>query len=135
MAFVALKVPRIESGVIFHAQQPFAFSVFNMVLITAKFDTFLALLNTFYKNKWIYLCYSCIIAVHVFNLNDEKPSFTASLYNLTLRENNMKDRLIGAVNATDPDGDQLTFAFQNATQGILLLWWLMGPKSSVELNI
>ena len=55
------------------------------------------------------------------NLNDETPSFTATLYNLTLRENNAKDRPIGAVNATDPDGDNLTFAFQNATQGIILL--------------
>jgi len=92
-----------------------------MVLITTRFDTFLAILNTFDNNKLILLCYSCIIEVHVLNLNDETPSFTASLYNFTLRENNAKARPIGAVNATDPDGDQLTFAFQNDNQGILLM--------------
>ena len=47
------------------------------------------------------------------NKNDHSPKFVKEAYRFNVTENNKPGYVIGTVNATDADGDILTYALDN----------------------
>ena len=47
------------------------------------------------------------------NQNDNNPKFTRAVYNFNVTENNPPGQIIGAINATDADGDVLSYIWDN----------------------
>ena len=57
---------------------------------------------------------SATVIIHVFNLNEHQPLFSKSIYEFTIPENKTVGVLEIAVNATDKDGDQITYSLINS---------------------
>ena len=51
--------------------------------------------------------------IHLINQNDNHPKFSRTVYNFNVTENNKPGQIIGVINATDADGDVLTYIWDN----------------------
>ena len=53
------------------------------------------------------------MTIHIINENDNRPQFTRAAYNFNVTENNKPGQIVGVINATDDDGDKLSYTSNN----------------------
>ena len=55
------------------------------------------------------------MTIHLINVNDNHPQFTRAVYNFNVTENNKPGQLVGVIDATDADGDVLSYTSSNSS--------------------
>ena len=73
----------------------------------------------FHLAELVYFLCSAKVTIHLINQNDNHPKFTRAVYNFNVTENNKPGQIIGVINATDADGDVLSYTWDNKSMGYI----------------